>query len=317
MDRVDVFIANLYQSIEHCRTDSFRETALQLLANVLDFDAALWGSGNYTSSVFHSVVTIGLEPDYPRALEQTQGINPILPALMNNVGHAVDMRSVIDDAAFRDSRIYRECFSGYGVERILSYIAYDARSHVYTLLSLYRFDAERAFSEDERQIFERIAYHLIAAESHAFFFHVALRDRLPHTRVQAAVCDDHGLLYQAQPGFIDLVEEAFGPWQQPHLPFALPPPGESCLCNDLHIENEPLGDLFCIVVRRANPLDALQSRDREIVAAICRGMTFKDIGRELHLAPSTVSNRLYRVYRKLGVTSRSSLVRLIHRSSRY
>jgi DNA-binding NarL/FixJ family response regulator len=41
-------------------------------------------------------------------------------------------------------------------------------------------------------------------------------------------------------------------------------------------------------------------------------MTFKDIGRELQLAPSTISNRLYRVYRELGVTSRSSLVRLIH-----
>ncbi|ERJ18098.1 response regulator protein [Salinisphaera shabanensis E1L3A] len=59
MDRVDVFITNLYQSIEHCRTDSFRETALQLLSSVIDFDGALWGCGNYTSCVFHSVATLG------------------------------------------------------------------------------------------------------------------------------------------------------------------------------------------------------------------------------------------------------------------
>lgn len=315
MDRVDVFITNLYQSIEHCRTDSFRETALQLLSSVIDFDGALWGSGNYTSCVFHSVATLGLEPGYSRALEQTQTINPMLPALMANVGHAVDMRSIIDDTAFRQSAIYRQCFSRYGVERVISYLAYDGRSHIYTLLSLYRFDAERAFTDYERATFERVAYHLIAAESHAFFFHVARRDRLAHTSIHAAVCDDHGLLYQAQPSFIDLVEATFENWHQPHLPFALPAPGESAICNGLHIENEPLGDLFCISIRHAGPLDALQRRDREIVAGICRGMTFKDIGRELHLAPSTVSNRLYRVYRKLGVTSRSSLVRLIHRSS--
>ncbi|MBO9469174.1 helix-turn-helix transcriptional regulator [Endozoicomonas sp. G2_2] len=315
MDRVDIFIANLYHSVENGSTDTFRETALRALGDLVDFDGALWGSGNYTSNVFHSVVTLGVEAGYPQALERTQGINPILPALLDNVGQAVDMRSVIGDSAFLQSPVYRRCFSRYGIERIVSYLAYDRRSHLYTLLSLYRFDADRPFTEDERCLFERAAYHLVAAAGHAFFLHMATGARPQSPAVHAAVCDDHGLLYQAQPSFVDLIEDRFESWSYERLPFTLPAPGETRVTHGLCIEVEALGDLFCVRIRREGPIDCLRGRDQEIVAGVCRGMTFKDIGRELELAPSTVSNRLYRVYRQLGVTNRSSLVRLVHRSA--
>lgn len=316
MDRVDQFIASLYQLAASGDTETFRESALRALGRILSYDGVLWGSGNYSSSVFHSVVTLGMAGGYPEALEKTQSINPMLPALLSRVGHAIDMRSVVDDRAFHDSEIYRRCFSRYGIERVLSYLDYDPRSRIYTLISLYRFHADHAFTEAERRVFERAAFHLLAAARHAFLVHVAMdnggvADHVSH----AAVCDDHGLLYQTQPAFLDLVEDVFGALTYPRLPFALPAPGQCVVVRDLCVEAERLGDLFCVRIWRQRPIDRLQGRDRAIVDGVCRGMTFKDIGRELHLAPSTVSNRLYHVYRELGVANRSSLARLVHGSN--
>lgn len=310
MNRIDPFIADLYRSVETADTGAFRATALRALAELIEFDGALWGAGNYTSRVFHSVTTLGLLEGYPSVLENSQHLNPILPRLLDNLGRAVDMRDVIADDAFYASDIYRDCFAHYGIERVLSFLDRDRHSHIHSLVSLYRFDRGRPFTLAERKLFDRAAFHMLAAAGHAFFVHVVSHEN--DETAAAAICDAQGLLHEAQPAFIALLECNRARSRPVRLPFTLPQPGETLAYHGLCINVEPLGDLFCVRLRRAQPTDELDSRDRAIVQGVCRGMTFKDIARELDLAPSTVSNRLYRLYRELGVANRSSLVRLIH-----
>lgn len=311
MERVDNFIANIYRSVQLRGTDGFREAALRSLGVLIPFDGALWGTANFTSQVFHSVVTLGLREGYPRALERTKDVNPLLPQLMQHIGSAVDMASVVDDQRFYRSELYRRCFAEYGVERILSYIDIDPRSNIYTLVSLYRFDREHRFTEEEREIFERVAYHMVNAAQHALFLHLAAESGA-NPATSAAICDGHGLFYQAMPEFLDMVQQHYPGWRGRALPFAIPEPGERATENGLCIESESLNDLYCVRIWEERPTDTLPERDREIVTGVCKGMTFKQIAREMGLAPSTVSNRLYRIYRKLGVTSRSSLAKLVH-----
>lgn len=311
MDRVDNFIANIYRSVQFRGTEGFRAAALRALGVLIPFDGALWGTGNYHSEVFHSVVTLGVHEDYPTALERTKDINPLLPVLMERMGSAVDIASVWPDETLYSSEIYERCFGRYGVERILAYIDLDRRSNIYTLLSLYRFDRGQPYTEDERQLYERVAYHMTNAAMHAFFVHIAAETGA-NPEISAAICDSHGLFYQAMPEFLDLLEQHFPGWRGQGLPFTLPQPGERLAENGLCMETEPFGDLYCVRVWEERPTDTLPERDREIVNGVCKGMTFKEIARELDLAPSTVSNRLYRIYRRLGVTSRASLAKLVH-----
>lgn len=58
-----------------------------------------------------------------------------------------------------------------------------------------------------------------------------------------------------------------------------------------------------------SPFDGLRT---DGIAGKAAGVTGKEVGRELGMASSTVSNRMYRIYRKLGVTSRASLAKLVH-----
>lgn len=54
-------------------------------------------------------------------------------------------------------------------------------------------------------------------------------------------------------------------------------------------------------------LDPLTPREREIATLAASGMTNKEIGRRLFLSHKTVGNHLFRIFPKLGITSRAAL----------
>ncbi|MEH6348150.1 MAG: LuxR C-terminal-related transcriptional regulator, partial [Bermanella sp.] len=61
-----------------------------------------------------------------------------------------------------------------------------------------------------------------------------------------------------------------------------------------------------------SPLDLLSAREQEVMQAITRGLSFKEAAREIGVAPSTVSNHLYKIYRKLNISSRSELALVVN-----
>ncbi|MEC9408454.1 MAG: helix-turn-helix transcriptional regulator [Pseudomonadota bacterium] len=61
-------------------------------------------------------------------------------------------------------------------------------------------------------------------------------------------------------------------------------------------------------VRPDRRLPDLSPRELEVARLIASGMTFKEVARELDMAPSTASTHLYKVYDKLGISRRSALV---------
>jgi DNA-binding CsgD family transcriptional regulator len=52
---------------------------------------------------------------------------------------------------------------------------------------------------------------------------------------------------------------------------------------------------------RADPLALLSERQRLIAIRFADGMTYREIGDSLHIAPSTVRTHLAAIYRKLGI----------------
>ncbi|MFD6530940.1 response regulator transcription factor, partial [Streptomyces sp. NPDC060184] len=54
-------------------------------------------------------------------------------------------------------------------------------------------------------------------------------------------------------------------------------------------------------------LATLTWQERRIADLAAGGLTNKEIGERMHLSPRTVSSHLYRVFPKLGITSRAAL----------
>lgn len=262
---------------------------------------------------FHTVVTVGLPDGFPDALERTHAINPILPHLMQRLDTPVDMETACPDDEFFDTEIYRNCFSRFGISRLLSTAHANDRSGLYSLLTLYRNDREAHFTDAEKATHKHLAFHLFQANAHHYFLQLTRSitgQRAPGSA--AAIVDPERVYYEAQSTFLDLIEKHFPEHRGTRLPFDIPEPDEVLQVNDLCLKSEPLGDMHCILAWPAGPLDSLTDRERQIVYAITQGLSFKQAARRIGVAPSTVANHLYRVYRKLGVNSRTELATLVY-----
>ncbi len=304
------FIANLYLSAPSQDASGFRDWALDEVRHLIPFDAALWGKGSAVSRTFHTVTLTGLDTTYPRELEKTASFNPMMPALQESPGAAVDMADLIDDREFHASKIYKKCFRKHGVERILSCSHVDSRSGLFSLVSLYRFDSDARFTDEEKAAWSPMTSHLSKAATHAFFLHLT-RPAPEAPAVSAAVCDRHGMFHEVEPRFLDLLDQHFPDREYGTLPFELPRKPDTFTIGELAVETTELTDLVLVRIRNLSPIDQLTRRERQVVENVCQGLSHKEIGRLLGLAPTTVSSHLYRAYDKLGVSSRSALARLV------
>ncbi len=55
---------------------------------------------------------------------------------------------------------------------------------------------------------------------------------------------------------------------------------------------------------------SLSPREREIASLTCRGLSNKEIGRQLDISHHTVSTHMRRIFDKLGVNRRACLARI-------
>ncbi|HUP93006.1 MAG TPA: LuxR C-terminal-related transcriptional regulator [Solimonas sp.] len=312
IDPVDRLVARFYRNGYSVPPEQYRTWALKQLAQVIPHDGALWGSGTASRMKFNTVSVIGLPPEFPRALEETTKVNPMLPRILQNLDTPVDMASVWPDEKFYASELYRRAFEPFGVERILSTAHMDRRSGLFSLVTIYRKSREARFSDVERAAQKRLTFHLFNAASHAFFLHLMKSDPARPHGATGAVVDAEGAFHEAQPRFLDLLDERFPERRASALPFRLPEPGTTTPLKDLMVRCEKLEDLFNLTIWPAGPLDRLTAREREIVTCVAQGLSFKQAAKKIGVAPSTVANHLYRVYRKLGVYSRTELAQLVY-----
>lgn len=315
IDPVDRVISRLYRWAMAVPPGQYRNWALEQVGRVIPHDGALWGSGSRSTLKFHTVTLQNLPKDYPAALEATTAVNPILPHLLEQLDVPADMSEMMSDERFYNSEIYRRTFQPFGIERILSMSHLDRRSGIYSLVSLYRSDRSKPFSDLEKQQHKRIAFHLFNAASHAYFLHLLKTQPERPLGAGAAVIDQHGNFQETQPRFLEMLDERFPNRQPQQLPFKLPDPGQTVAFQDLMVRCEPLNDLALITIWPAGPLDRLTGREREIVYCVAQGLSFKQAAKKIGVAPSTVANHLYRVYRKLGVFSRTELASLVYPGS--
>ncbi|MFI8192007.1 ATP-binding protein [Streptomyces sp. NPDC085946] len=61
----------------------------------------------------------------------------------------------------------------------------------------------------------------------------------------------------------------------------------------------------------ARPVGDLTAQERRIADLVARGLTNREIGARLQLSPRTVAGHLYRIYPKLGITSRAGVARAL------
>ncbi len=68
---------------------------------------------------------------------------------------------------------------------------------------------------------------------------------------------------------------------------------------------------------RKHQIDPLTAREHQIARVMAEGLTNKEIAQRLRLAEGTVKVHLHRIYRKLGITNRTTLAILAHTEAKH
>lgn len=321
-DKLNKFIAELYLATSKIDLAEYRDWALSQLQTLIDFDGAIWSNGHQQTTRFHNHTLVNVPESLTQSLLEHLSINPLADKLFDNLGSPVDMRDLLADEDFYRSEIYLKCFKPHSIERILSSIHLDERTGLFTLLTLYRFEREKPFTEQDKQNQTQALYHLLTAAKHALFLqleHSADKQIKAHKNSHKAICDREGYFHQVQTSFIDLLElynveshcEKSDGNGLLKFPFALDLELKKYEVDGLQVELKAFNDLVIVEIWPQGPLDSLSLREQEIVQTLAKGLTFKEAARALELSPSTVSNHLYRIYQKLNIGSKSELFQLL------
>lgn len=308
-------VLTLYRGSRELPMEEFQDWAFEYLRTVLDFDSGLWLTAilhlDQDTATFHTrhlyKQPLQLLVDWAQCEDATIFSRRVFASPGTTLACTPSVEMGVELAAHARR---------YGIEQILATTQIDPIAGISELISVYRADVDRPFSEDERVFQQHIVPHLSEA------WRLCRIRHLEHLIQPACALDAHtagadmeGVLNLIDPGFTKLLRTEWPDWRGPRLPGKLLDShrrGES-----LHIGRRtafhfvPFDDHILLRARRKQPIDDLSQREREVARHYAAGLSHKKIAQSLGLSPATVRNHLSTVYLKLGVDNKAMLTAMV------
>lgn len=313
LQALNSFLLQLYEDCQRWDPHRCERQALARLRTYIDFDDAVWGHGVKAAdraqvSIRSSVAfTATADPD-PGNLPSTDDTVALAQALEQPAG------SVVHDCGLRYSHAINLNSDG-GQPHLLNTAVYDEITRLCTLLVCRRRGTRTPFSESNRAALELAAPHLVIARRFSVFHAIRQRTRSRATRMDAAaLCDTDGTIRILERAFRDALSAEFPAWRGPSLPFAVTEGADSRkpIYAGERIEafvRRLAGGQLYVTVRSAAPHARLSHQQRAVARLLSEGRTYKEVARDLSIAPHTVTKHVNAVYAKLRVTSKAELKR--------
>lgn len=305
----DELIESLYANSLTVPAAEYRDWALQPLRAWVPFDAAQWRRINTEAQRVFGVSYSGLPPSFSSAFDRVRHVDPVYQRLERGEADAV---SSAEFEGLEFNPAWARLYSAHEIQQSTGVFVRSAGGVLHELM-FFRFDADEPFTQDQAELLGRAARHMASAATHAYFL---LRGELsaPHARRPASLVDARGLFYEVQPAFIDLVRRAEPSFDGTMLPFTIEHNQYDRVFSwkGLSVFAHAVDDLSVVRLWEGDLLSALTQREREIVSLVCEGHTQKSIASQLDISASTVATHIYAAYNKLGVTTKTELLRLLN-----
>lgn len=309
-------LLELHERAHELAYREFQRFCMTRVERLIPFDAGLLGMGTIQHGVprGHDVLLDRRPPEFMESWEDVKHQDVVAIAAMSHPGKTVNVS--LRGPEFANSPDAAAHCERWGIAHVLCTACIDARSGLYTVMSVYREDHERPFSERERASLELIVPHVIVAARQARLRQLREASALTAGDGRAVgVVNDEGLLLEAEPAFIDLLRADQPRWHGPWLPELLwqelQENRERQSAGGVFISAHAVNGLWLVYARRMVAADTLTHREREIARAFASGETYREIAEGLGIAPNTVRRHLANVYEKLGISSKAELDRML------
>jgi DNA-binding CsgD family transcriptional regulator len=322
MHALNKSIIDIYDSALHCRLAQFNEYALRELKKVVAFDSCALADLDVTPGRKVVVRTVYLDStpservqDRIRAIGQDAvQQNGIFSSQDDTLVNAFMRRgqSVIADIAekVRNPELLSYCRK-YETAHSLAFVSARAFGPSIPTLGLWR--ASR-----------RDAYTAQHAHDAAVFIPHLLQSRQMNRRLNAGtavlpsssamlVSSFQGQVYCIDDDTIQLLQTEWKQWLPPFLPRELMDALGSgspriFVGKRITVQAEvSYGMLVLKIAGSARKHASLTPAEHRVAMLAVQGMQYKEIAKQIEVAPATVRNQLHSIYRKLGVSNKTAL----------
>lgn len=309
-------VLSLWRGAQEVPMASFQEWALEYLQTVINFDSAVW----LTAGILHSQdsATFHMRHFFKQPSQllddwmKCKGATTFPRKMLSASGEAF----ICTPSTDMPSDVAKHC-QHYSIEQILSIVQPEPVTGLFELISFYRRDIDRPFSENERFFQQNLAPHLSEVWRTCRARHLGQlsQSTCKINLFATAAADRQGVLHLIDPSFTNLLREEWPNWEGPWLPVELL---DAYFRGELRHDGKSsafffasVGDNMLLRGRRKLPVDCLSRREREVATHFAHGSSFKEVAQKCDLSPATVRNYLSAVYRKLGVNSKAELATII------
>jgi DNA-binding CsgD family transcriptional regulator len=314
MDQLDTLLLQLYGATRECGGAEFLTYAMSLLQPVLGYDSARMTTVDMRGgAVLVRESLLFREPDDMVLDWSTIAASDLV--MHDALAH---LNQVV---TFHASSRYAGCSPGHAIMRDYAHrylhrngavqIMHDASTGCHIGVSLYRAIDSAHFTEAEGQVVQRLVPHLVEAIQLSRALHGAEAGQ-----GRLAIVSFSGGLHYCSPAFEALLQLEWPEWRPPHLPRAMLAAlacGAARRYQGRHVlfTATVVGERLLLRGCRQFRFEQLAPREREVARLFGRGQSYKEIARDLDLAPATVRNTVQRVYQKLAVGSKAQLANLM------
>ncbi|PXW22929.1 helix-turn-helix transcriptional regulator [Paraburkholderia caballeronis] len=306
----------LYRGAREVPADLFIDWALDLLRTIVPFDMGRWGIGIRQPDGFVFPVNHlyrddpGIAAHYDAIRNQDTGALWCSTHRLHTGNFCA--RTWYDRPDQAGIRAYATRFRH---EHALITADIDRPTGVGRTISLYGAMPARPFAEHERAAIETLFPHLMEAWSINQALHAEkLRNADGARSCTVAVTDPSGFLHFVEPAALALLNDEWPGMSAYRLPdaaiAALAACGATTRINGARIVIAPVptGRLLFLKIRARTPIDNLTKREQSVASRIARGLTYKEIAKELALSPATVRNQIQSIHERLNVRNNAELI---------
>lgn len=311
------FLLDLHERSNELGYRELQQYALRNLTELIHFDAGLMGMGTIRAGIphGHDVVLHECPPELMESWERVKHEDKVALWAFHHPGKTGSF--AVDGPIFDGCDAARAHCKAWRIEHVMCTSMISPEAGLYWVMSVYRADADRPFTEVEREAMELVVPHLMAAARRARIGQLRVRTHVSDGHGQAAaIANDEGLVLEAEPGFPELLAQGWPGWAGPVLPAplaeALAAGGQARLVQGrVVLRLDPADGVVLLHVRRAVAADQLTAREREIAEAFSHGESHRELGERFGVSPNTVRRHLANIYEKLGISSKAELDRML------
>jgi DNA-binding CsgD family transcriptional regulator len=319
MKRFSDALLNLQLVARASSIDRYQHDALSVIQHVVPFEKAWWGimSAQGPSYRLHSAHPYNLPADFEMLWEDTKSDD----ALAHAVSHAPQQTVYFDQCMFNQAPGLATLMGEHEIGQALCTSVYLPSETAFVFLSLYREHGEPKFSADERMMNQYLMPHLTSFwEANRIAQLDYMKTRSAQERVPMAIVDRQFQVLNADDEFFDILRREWPAWAGGDLPRGLvtclrSPSAEGVFKLTRVVGRRYFLDEFCVVaLRERQCVDLLSKREHEVAKAFSKGDSYKEIARNMDIAPATVRHYLRVIYEKLEVGDKAQMGLVLNRA---